>query len=375
MVFFICKVFFRKIFANYFKFHEKVLLKVLFKRVSFEKIICILIFLCLGKGKLCSLIMKAVVNETHKGFELIDFKDKKQAFLKSLSGHLGKLKYKRFASSPLRYPGGKSLAVGLIVELIPDDVKKIVSPFFGGGSVEIACSSMLDLEVIGYDIFDILVNYWNIQINKKEALFDELSKIKPTKENYEKIKIELKKHWNKELSLDELTLAVYYFFNYNLSYGPGFLGWMSSIYTEERKYQSALNKVLQFKPKNLSIFQGSFENTIINHKGDFLYCDPPYFLGGESKMFKGIYPQRNFPIHHNGFNHDLLCELLKKHKGGFILSYNDCPEVRKMYQDFKIIEVAWQYTMGQGETRIGKNRIENGGNHIKQSHEILITNQ
>ena len=28
--------------------------------------------------------------------------------------------------------------------------------------------------------------------------------------------------------------------------------------------------------------------------------------------------------------------------------------------------------MGQGETRIGKNRIKKGDDHIKKSHEILI---
>ena len=64
--------------------------------------------------------------------------------------------------------------------------------------------------------------------------------------------------------------------------------------------------------------------------------------------------------------------MLKKHKGGFILSYNDCPTIRKYYKGFKKLYPTWQYTMGQGETRIGKNRIEMGNKHIKNSHEILI---
>ena len=90
-------------------------------------------------------------------------------------------------------------------------------------------------------------------------------------------------------------------------------------------------------------------------------------------MFRGIYPQRNFPIHHNGFNHELLAKLLKAHEGKFILSYNDCGWVRDTYKEFKNLEPKWQYTMGQGETRIGKNRIERGDdNNIKQSHELLI---
>ena len=51
--------------------------------------------------------------------------DKKEIFLRNLSKHRGKLKYKRYPCSPLRYAGGKSLAVGLIIELIPNYIKKI----------------------------------------------------------------------------------------------------------------------------------------------------------------------------------------------------------------------------------------------------------
>ena len=56
---------------------------------------------------------------------------------------------------------------------------------------------------------------------------------------------------------------------------------------------------------------------------------------------------RNFPIHHNGFNHALLAQYLKNHKGKFILSYNDCAFVREAYKGFRILEPKWQYTMGR----------------------------
>jgi DNA adenine methylase len=159
-----------------------------------------------------------------------------------------------------------------------------------------------------------------------------------------------------------------------LSYGPGFLGWMSSIYQSDKKYQSTIEKVKNFHLPNLQVFNKSFEESIPENNGEFLYLDPPYVLEGDSKMFKGIYPMRNFPIHHDGFDHEKLCELLHEHKGGFILSYNDCSWVREAYKDFDIYEVQWQYTMGQGETRIGKNRSErdyDNGN-VKSSHELLI---
>ncbi len=56
----------------------------------------------------------------------------------------------------------------------------------------------------------------------------------------------------------------------------------------------------------------SFEAVFEKYPTDFFYCDPPYFLEGDSKMFKGIYPMRNFPIHHTSFNHELLAICLKK---------------------------------------------------------------
>lgn len=303
--------------------------------------------------------------------EFLNLQNKKELFLNSLKG--SKLKYKRYNKSPLRYPGGKSLAVGLIIEHFPNNLKRVISPFLGGGSVEIACACELDLEVKAFDIFDILVNFWQILIKNPQNLCNELLKLEPNKATYKIIKDELKQHWDKKISLEPLILARDYYFNFNLSYGPGFLGWMSSIYEDNAKFIKQVIKMSELNLSNLSVECASFESVFERYKDDFFYLDPPYFLEGDSKMFRGIYPQRNFPIHHNGFKHELLCELLKSHKGKFILSYNDCEWVRNAYKEYKILEPKWQYTMGQGETRIGKNRLNRGDNHnIKNSHELLI---
>jgi DNA adenine methylase len=299
---------------------------------------------------------------------------RKNIFLKSLQSPSGKQKYKRYTDgTPLRYAGGKTLAVGYIVEHLPNDLKRIVSPFFGGGSFEIACAKELGIEVIGFDIFEILVNYWQQQFANPDGLYEYLKTYKPTREVFNEIKEKLKKHWKGEKIIkDKLELAALYFFNHNTSYGPGFLSWPSNVYMDEKKYSAMIEKVKNLKLSNISIQCDSFENVIPKYKNEFLYCDPPYYLGGDSKMFRGIYPQRNFPIHHNNFNHEKLRDLLYQHKGGFILSYNDCSTIREWYKDFEIVEVAWQYTMGQGETRIGFNRMKENRTHVKQSHEILI---
>ena len=143
------------------------------------------------------------------------FSQRKLDFLNSIKGC--NLAYKRYTKSPLRYPGGKSLAVGLVIEKIPNDTQRVISPFFGGGSVEIAIAKELNLEVLGFDIFDILVNFWQVLLARPTELYAELLNLEPTKETYDIIKKELKSHWIKDAVLPPLTLARDYYFNFNLS--------------------------------------------------------------------------------------------------------------------------------------------------------------
>jgi DNA adenine methylase len=282
-------------------------------------------------------------------------------------------KYKRSTLSPLRYAGGKSLAVGYIVEKLPENVTKICSPFMGGGSVELALAKHLNLEVKAYDVFDLLINFWQIALEKPNELAAELSLLEANKETFALVKKLLNDHFkNTNLIDNPIKLAAYYFFNHNTSYGPGFLGWPSSVYMDSKKWKSMINRIANLSAPSLSVEQASFEDSIKANPDALIYADPPYYLDGNSKMFKGIYPQRNFPIHHNGFDHQKLRDLLLNHPGGFILSYNDCDVIRDWYSDCEMSEPVWQYTMGQGETRIGANRVAESSSHVKKSHELLI---
>jgi DNA adenine methylase len=290
--------------------------------------------------------------------------------------------------TPIRYAGGKSRAIKHITPYVTN-VNKIVSPFLGGGSLEVHWAS-LGKEVVGYDLFDVLVNFWNVLLNNKEELVKKLKEITPTSEEYSRIKEilmkwdntqEMLKDWKTDhykrdevINLDNVTAAAYYYFNHNTSYGPGYLGWGSSVYLTEKKWNDMIDKISKFELPNLSVAQGSFEEIIPKHNEDFLYLDPPYYLEKDSdnKMFTGIYPMRNIPIHHDGFDHELLRDLLKKHKGGFILSYNNCETIREYYKEFEFHYPSWNYSMGNGEKRIGKNRTEAGITNSKDSHEILI---
>lgn len=299
------------------------------------------------------------------------FKDKRDSFISRLRSR-GRLPYKRYLGSPLRYAGGKSLAVGFIIERLPDSLTRLVSPFVGGASVEIACAVELGVPVVAYDVFDILCNYWRVQLGSPEALYRRLAQFEPTRETFRAVKERLRQHWREGKTLEPCELAAHYYFNSNTSYGPHFLGWPSNVYLENKRYRTLIEKVRAFRAPKLQVGCASFEDVLPNHRDDFLYCDPPYYLE-DGKTFVGMYPHRNFPIHHNRFNHRLLRDMLMSHKGGFILSYNDCKTIRSWYRDCEMIAPKWQYTFGQGDTRIGENRKrDNNGDYVKQSHELLI---
>ena len=334
-----------------------------------------------------------------KELELESSKEYLQKYLKSIKGTT--TPYKRVCLSPLRYAGGKSKAIGLILENLPAlKEKKIVSPFFGGGSFELVLSSCLGFEVVGYDIFGLLTNFWSVLINNKDEFINELvkfniteeeftynrhvllnywEKIKPESLNYKtKNKIQLKEEDLTKLDDNKVLQAVYYYYNMTLSYGPMFLGWPSSNEINKKKFDRRIEKLKQINLPNLQVNCSAFEDILENHKDDFLFLDPPYYLEGDSKMFKGMYPNCNFAIHHNNFDHLKLAELLKKHKGGFLMTYNNCLTIRELYSDCKLEYPEWQYTYGQGETRIGKNRLQKQedeqkmANNVKESHEIFI---
>ena len=241
---------------------------------------------------------------------------------------------------PSHDPGGKSRAYDFISSYIPfwPRPKTIVSPFMGGGSLEVRWAHEMGINVVGYDVFWVLTNYWKHQINNPQRLYDILKGLEPTKEQYDDIKDillhwdkvqELFKNWKtdhydrKPQPLDDDLGAAYYWFNHNLSYGPMFLGWFSSIYLKkESLYQNSIERVKDFNVPNLEVNCGSFDETIVAHTNDFLYCDPPYFMekSEDNKMFKAIYPNSNWPVHHQHFDHEKLRDLLHSHKGKFILS-------------------------------------------------------
>jgi DNA adenine methylase len=100
--------------------------------------------------------------------------------------------------------------------------------------------------------------------------------------------------------------------------------------------KSAIEYLRTLQISNLSVSYGDFHNTIPKFTDIFLYLDPPYLI---SNMLYGKNGNAHKDFDHNGLN-----IMLKKRKK-WVLSYNDCQEIRILYKDFRVLKPQWKYGM------------------------------
>ena len=234
--------------------------------------------------------------------------------------------------SPIFYPGGKTLAMPTIKSLIPQ-VKTMVSPFFGGGSIELTMSYR-GVKVIGYDNFKPLVNFWKHALTDAEKLADACAPLRPvSKEKFKTYKLGILS----DDGLDPFTKAVLFFVINRCSFGgTTFSGGM--CIGHPRFNDSAIEFLRDLQAPNVSVEQSCFKESIPRHPDEFMYLDPPYMID------KGIYGVNG--DEHDGFDHEALAGLLVN-RDQWLLSYNDCEKVRDLYKGFKILEPSWTYRMNE----------------------------
>ena len=232
-----------------------------------------------------------------------------------------------FPKSPLRYPGGKARAVKQILKIIPAAEDILVSPFFGGGSVEIAAAH-LGMKVIGYDIFTPLVHFWTELLLNPDVLTDKVMEFFPlSRDRF----YELQK-----MTFDDRleSAAVFYVLNRSSFGGSTLSGGMSPGHP--RFTETSIDYLRNFRVPNLSVSFGDFHKTIVEHFNSFLYLDPPYLIEN------ALYGKNGNT--HKEFDHDGLNSLLQ-HRKKWVLSYNDSEIIREMYKGFRQFRPQWKYGM------------------------------
>lgn len=246
---------------------------------------------------------------------------------------------KKFPRSPLRYPGGKTRAIKSIYSCIPESETKLCSPFLGGASIELACTTRM--QVHGADIFGPLIDFWQVLMDKPTVLVSRVQQYFPlSKPKFYSLQ---KRYVNLKSKVERA--AAFYVLNRSSFSGTTLSGGMSPGHP--RFTHSSIDRLSKFKVNNLTVECADFRDVIPKHEDAFLYLDPPYMNGQALYGIKGD--------KHRGFEHEELAELLYK-RDRWVLSYNDCDEIRKCYKDYTILSIEWIYGMSKD----------------KQSREVLV---
>lgn len=298
------------------------------------------------------------------------------------------------SGSLYRYAGGKNKTKKEIIKHIfsvNPGLNKIVSPFFGGGSIEMLLASM-GVEVHAYDIYRPLADFWEtIQTpGGPEKLAKEIMKHYPLNQSSveEKEKREYLAALKKELdaspppdreaqlgneiekaqelvsvankanseyyktflplmeSDDKFTRAWSFYVSIKGSYS-GKIG-CSTFLSRAEMRPIGVEKVENYHNPNLKFQWGDCFEVIPKHNEDFLYLDPPYYetvshyYGKDGEL-------------HKSFDHEKLAEVLEQHKGGFVMSYDNSSKVRSLYKRFaselRTIEFMYQMSGTKRQTK------------------------
>lgn len=240
-------------------------------------------------------------------------------------------------NSIIGWPGGKRLLAKRIVEQIPQH--KTYTEVFGGAAWVLFQKSpdkknwspCKEYREIYNDLNGDLVTFWRYVRRHPEAFCAELDEYIASRELFfEAIKSTPK---------TELERAIWFYLRLACSFssmGETFAGRGHGKTFPLRNLEKVKAAAARFK--DVIIENASYDYILKRYDGpeSFFYLDPPYY--GHEYLYArdGI----------EGFDkHEEMAEQLRGIQGKFILSYNDHPQIRALYDGFKIDEVETNYTM------------------------------
>ena len=232
-----------------------------------------------------------------------------------------------------RYPGGKERGKKTIISFIPEHVDEVCSPFLGGGAVELDLNQR-GIQVHGYDVFQPLVNCWR-QIGINPGAVAETARLfyPLDRDGF----YQLQKSY---FSIPDPVTQAAAFFAINRSSFSGLT--FSGGYSGERFTLSSIDKLARTATPNLTVEEADFETSLSLHPDAFAYLDPPYLLAASKSNLYGIRGDA-----HRDFDHGRLADVLRSRLGCWLLSYNDAPAVRRLYEGFAMVAASWTYGTGK----------------------------
>ena len=254
-----------------------------------------------------------------------------------------------FINSFMAWVGGKKALRDEILARFPRNYKRYIEVFGGAGWVLFHKPPGNDFEVFN-DFNSNLVNLYRCVREQPEALRDELRYMLNSRLDFEYMKGML----HSQAMLPDVRRAAYYYALIRYSYAAGTSTFGSQPHAMWNNFpliESAAGRLQKVVIENKDCVKLIRQ---YDRPESFFYCDPPYY--NADQYYEAVST--------NGFDHAGLADALLGIKGKFLLSYNDCPEIRALYDRPGIVV--------EGISRLSNiaQRYENG----KQYPELLISN-
>lgn len=260
--------------------------------------------------------------------------------------------------SPLRYPGGKSRAIKIISELIPD-FDEFREPFVGGGSVFIFLKQRFpNKEFWINDIYFELFKFWEMAQKNLDLVIEQVETWKSEFENGKELHKFLKENIK---DFDDLkTASAFFVFNRITFSGTTESGGFSEQAFTGRFTDSSIERLrpLERLLKNVQITNFDFEE-VVQAEGEnvFLFLDPPYFSATKSALYG-----KNGNLH-KGFDHQRFSETMKNCQHKWLITYDDSPYIRELFSFANIF--SWDLSYGMRNITSKSNQL---------GKEIFISN-
>jgi DNA adenine methylase len=265
--------------------------------------------------------------------------------------------------TPLRYPGGKSRAVNFLAQYLPEnfrEYREYREPFVGGGSFFIYLKQKYPhLKIWINDLNPEVFLFWKVVQNDLDNL---IIKIKEFKEKYSEGKLLFQELVNLEVEqLSELERATRFFILNRITFsGTVESGGFSQGAFDQRFTDSSLERLLKLAPilENVTITNLDY-NEVIKKSGKqvFIFLDPPYYSATNSRL----YGKRGKL--HLDFDHQKFAENMRECQHQFMITYDNCLEIKNNFLQFNCYE--WELQYGMNNFRQGK---------ADKGKELLICN-
>ncbi len=247
--------------------------------------------------------------------------------------------------SPLRYPGGKSKAIEKIARYLPNNLSEYSEyrePFVGGGSVFIYLKQQYPhLKIWINDLNPELYLFWKIARSHLQELVKSVGEIKAKYSEGKELFQELTNVDVKTLS--EFDRAVRFFVLNRITFsGTVDSGGYSRQAFTKRFTDSSLDRLLKLEPILKDIKITNLDYSDLTKDGDsktFIFLDPPYFTATKSKLYG-----KDGDLH-TIFDHQRFAKNLKKAPHDWLITYDNCAEIKNNFIDFNIFEWELQYGM------------------------------